>query len=229
MLKFVGLAALTWTAELTANVNAAEDESKPRVIPLKEIWAYEMPGTRNVWELEPDKFGIKVRNLGSEEQIKRHKESLTYQIVRHLVKTKRGVQPPGFAVLGSGKAALQEAHDVLVDGQKRLGTFPANTKISLAFFSKAFEYYVHLDKVEQHGNKITIRYFFVPHRESVSSAHFAVIPLGELRAGKWEVDVVRSPWPNARKYSVYPEPGADADPIVVCRPFSFVVERQATK
>lgn len=208
----------------------ATEQPEAEAIPLHQIWAYEMPGTRDVEKLEPDKFGMKVRNLGSGEQIRRLKESLIYQIRESLGVTKLGVPaPPGFAVLGSGKEALRKAHAVLADGQKRRDSFPANKKISLVFFSKAFGYFVHLHEVERQGNRITIKYFFVPHRETIATSHFALIPLGELDAGEWQVDVARSPWPDAAKFSIHPEPGAEWDPVVVCRPFSFVMEHQAAK
>jgi hypothetical protein len=209
--------------------NATDDQSDSVMIPLDQIWAYEMPGTRDVWELEPDKFGPKLLDLRPEERRKRFDESLTHQTVRHLGVTKLGVQAaPGFAVLGTGKEVLREAHAVLAGGRTPRRTFPPNSKVALVFFSKVFDYYVHLDKVEQQGNRIMIKYFFVPHRGNGTS-HFALIPLGQLPAGEWQVDVARSPWPKSAKFSVYPEPGAEWNSVVVCRPFDFVVEPPTTK
>jgi hypothetical protein len=230
-MKSLPLIAVCILASSLSVVVIAEDAvEQSKEIPLDQIWAYEMPGTLDVRELEPDRFGAKVRNLGSEEQIKRSKESLTFQIMKSMGVANRGVQVvPGFAVLGSGKEALRNAHTILVNGQKPRETFPANSKISLVFFSKVFGYYVHLDKVEREGTTITIKYFFVPHRETVTSTHFALIPLGELVAGEWQVDVARSPWPGSPKFSIHPEPAAEWDPIVVCRPFSFTIERHVVK
>ena len=199
-------------------------------IPLDKIWAYEMPGTRDVLELEPDRFGSEVRKLSLEERRKRKKESLTLQIVAHLPIPKLG-QPasPGFAVLGSGEESLREANAVLAKGRKPHEAFPIHREISLVFFSLGLEYYVRLDKIEQQAHKITVRYFFVPHRETIVTSHFALIPLGELPAGKWQVDVVRSPLPESPEVAGIPAPDAAMDASVVCRPFSFTVENTDVK
>ena len=37
--------------------NGDEPDDKPITIPLDQIWAYEMPGTKDIRGLEPDKFG----------------------------------------------------------------------------------------------------------------------------------------------------------------------------
>jgi hypothetical protein len=206
----------------------SEDQSRVRTIPLDQIWAYEMPGTRDVRELEPDNFGVRIRNLRSAEQAIKKDESLTYQLRNLLGRAKFDEQAlPGFAVLGSGKEALRHAHAVLVKGQKPRKEFPPGSEISLVFFSKVFDYYVHLDNVKQRGTRITTSYFIVPHRGD-PTAHFALIPLGELRAGGWQVHFVRSPLTKAKstEANVFPEPDAAWDSIVVCRPFRFVVESQ---
>ena len=52
------LVAISSLAEL--NAQAARKE-----IPLKDIWAYEMPGTKDVRELEPDKFGPSIAKLNT--------------------------------------------------------------------------------------------------------------------------------------------------------------------
>jgi hypothetical protein len=205
-------------------------KQQSKEIPLDEIWAYEMPGTLDVRALEPDKFGVMVRNLGSEEQVKRSKESLTFQIMKSIGVAKRGLRAaPGFAVLGSGEGALRNAHAVLVDRQKPRETFLTNSKITLVFFSKVFGYYVHLDKVEQRGTKITLKYSFVPHRETIGSSHFALIPLGELAAGEWNVEIEPSPWPETPEFAAYRAPGTEWNSSIVCRSFSFVVEHPVAK
>jgi hypothetical protein len=162
---------------------------------------------------------------------RRYRESFTFQIRQNLGSDESGVSArPGFAVLGNGKEALREAHAVLVNGKKPRKEFSAGSEISLVFFSKVFDYYVHLDKVEQRDSKITINYFFVPHRGN-GSAHFALIPLSEMPTGEVRVNLVRSPLTEAKatEANVFPPPDSTLDPIVVCRPFSFEVKPEVAK
>jgi hypothetical protein len=229
-IAFIGQIVLGFTLATALHGQTASDLPKPKIIPLKDIWAYEMPGTRDVWELEPDKFGVKVRDLSSQEQSKRYKESLIFQIRNHFGMPKsQQMALPGFAVLGSGMDALRNAHAVLVKGKQPRKAFPENSAVSIVFFSKVFDYYVHLEKVEKQGNTITIKYFFVPHRGD-GTAHFALIPLGKMPVGEIKVDAVRSPLPKMSDVAGFGAPPSTAlDSIVVCRPFSFKVERATTK
>ncbi len=65
--------------------------------------------------------------------------------------------------------------------------------MSVVFFSYQEGNYVHLSRIELHGNDILIQFRFVPHETAVVTEHFALIPLGKLRAGKYQVKVVQSP------------------------------------
>jgi len=223
-----GFALVTCIHVGTLRAETADSEVK--IIPLKGIWAYQMPGTRDVRELEPDHYGDSLKGLSSTEQVQKQKDSLTYQIDAAAELAKLGKPAaPGFVVSGIGAEALREAHAVLVKGQKPRESFPANSKLSIVFFSRAFEYYVHLDKVERRTSTITIRYFFVPHHTQVMTAHFALIPLGEVPPGEWKVETVRSPIPPSPKLAGMAPPPAAADSITICRPFSFVVELEGAE
>ena len=221
---------LVGTLVTTMHAETADEQQKSRLIPLKEIWAYKMPHTKDVWQLEPDNFGANVRDLGSEEQTKRYKKSLTFQIVNQLGTLKPTEPAPfGFVVSGKGFEALRETHSVLVDGKKPSEVLPAQHDLSLVFFSKAFDYYVHLDEVEIEPDKIKVRYFFVPHRGDGTS-HFALISLGKLPQGKVEVDFVRSPQPDSEETAGFGAPPAKTfDAVIVCRPFTFTVKEDVSK
>jgi hypothetical protein len=163
-------------------------------IPLKDIWAYQMPGTRDVRDLEPDKFGPQIRKLSSAEQLKKYETSLTNQILGKLDFNKLGQKAnPGFAVEGIGADALREAAAVLSGTKKPPTSFAANSNVSVVFFSHQSGYYVHLDKVEQRPGLVTISYQFVPHETRNLTRHFALIPLGKLPSGDVKVDIKRLP------------------------------------
>src|SRR4051794_36090444 len=121
----------TITLFVCAMQTAAEEKPKSDVqeIPLKDAWAYRMPGTQNMQNLEPNAYGQSVRQLAMDEQAKRVKESLIFQIPNYLGaggSEKPKPARPGFAVLGKEAQALREVHAVLVEDKKAKQSFPAN-------------------------------------------------------------------------------------------------------
>lgn len=188
---FVLLLALSASAAMAAGQN----EKKGAVeIPIKEVWAYQMPGTRDVRDLEPDKFGPQIRKLSTAEQLKKSEKSLASQILSKLEFIKPGQKADqGFAVTGIRADALREAAAVLSRKKKPQTSFPANSELSVVFFSHLSGYYVHLDKVEKQPGLVVISYQFVPHETRNLTKHFALIPLGRLPSGNVSVDIKRLP------------------------------------
>ena len=188
--------------------SGGSQESEPKVIPLKEIWAYNMPGTLNVQKMDPDQPG------GLFEEIRRSLWAFP---------SKDKDARKGFAVSGTGLEALRQVHAVLVEEQDPEQTFPANSDISVAFFSYQDSRYVHLHRVERQGNVVNIRYRFVPHETEEATTHFALIPLGKLSSGEYRVNVIQSPLEQK-----YVEQGfrSLSDTIarrIVCNSFSFSI------
>lgn len=162
---------------------AESPEEKPTMIPLDQIWALQMPGTRDIGELEADKppksmYGPLV------EKIRRALDT-----AREEGKDAKAA----FAVLGTGLDALREAHAVLVQEKKPRETFPSGSEISVVFFSHSFGSYVHLDRVQRRDNVIEIHYRFVPHKTSDLTEHIAIVPLGALPAGEYQITVIQEP------------------------------------
>ncbi|MCI0334545.1 MAG: hypothetical protein L0228_15110 [Planctomycetes bacterium] len=95
---------------VTSVATAAPPEKKPKAvaIPLNQIWAFDMPGTRLITELEPEAYGKEAQKGRGKEGIQRNRRSLVHEIQRAL----RKPPPDGkdakscFAVLGSGPDAL---------------------------------------------------------------------------------------------------------------------------
>lgn len=184
-----------------AEKNQADGKAAKGIeIPLDTIWAYKMPGTKDIRELEPELLPENLYSRPAEEQRKLLKKRLWIPIALALSADSSAHWPregqtarPGFAVEGTGRDALQRMHNVLVDGKKPRESFPAGSEISLAFFSYQCGAYFHLQHVERRGREIEIQYRNVSPLDKIMSAHLAIIPVGKLPVGKYQVEVVQLP------------------------------------
>ena len=147
---------------------------EPVTIPLNEIWANDMPGTKDIDEL--------------------HKQWRPEDIRRLLQKPapKEESARPTFAVQGKGFEALRNSYEVLVKEKDPKRSFDANTEISIVFFSRDDNWYVHLQSVELKNKTITLSCNMVTHETQETTRHFALIPIGKLSSGKYQVNVVVS-------------------------------------
>lgn len=184
-------------------------------IPLDKIWAWEMPGTLDVATLEKDKppnfaYGPLVRDL-----------------LRVLGDAPEEGKPAreAFAVQGTGLDALRKAHAVLVQKKKPRTTFPTGNEISVVVFSHSFGSYVHLEKVQRRDDVIEIHYRFVPHKTGELTEHFAVVPLGRLPAGKYQVAVIQSPMDKRYVDGGFRPVDPSVARRVVSGPFRFTIEQ----
>jgi hypothetical protein len=181
-----------------------DEEEKTVKIPLDQIWATDMPGTRNIVDLDIEPwFVFRIR------------EALGFP-------PKDGGAKPAFAVLGTGFDALRAAHEVLVKKKKPRDTFPSSSEVSVVSFTYEAGPYVHLYKVERQGNNVNIYYRFVPHEEEVTQQYIAIIPLGILPDGKYRTNIIRSPDAGNRLKKVSDEVARR----VVCGSFSFTISEQ---
>lgn len=211
------------TVTMCATPLSAEEE--PTTIPLKAIWAYEMPGTRDVRELEPDKFGKAIEGLSSDEQLKTMERSHVSHILQSLEPANvNQARQRAFAVVGTGAKALGAARSVLAEGEKPRSSLPAESELSVVFFSRRFGYYVHIHEVRLQDNTIEISYRFEPHRTKEVTSHFALIPVGKLEAGFFEVAIVQVPMKQTAVNSGFQPPASSIASRVVSGPFRFEVE-----
>jgi hypothetical protein len=188
-------------------------------IPFKDIWAYNIPGTTEVSEKEE-----KPKNATPAEWMRFNRESLVNQIYIGLGDRKRGqLAEKGFCVAETGLNALKAAHAVLVKHEKPQEEFANGTDITLVFFSHSVGSFVHLVDVERNGREIQIRYRFKPRMELYLTTHFALIPLGKLKPGEYEVKLVQMPMVNPG----HPQDGQLApDELIdqiICKPFLVLV------
>jgi hypothetical protein len=183
-------ASTAFGAEPTASVSAESSN-----IPLKEIWALEMPGTIDYRILDPDSFGrvprdasVEVRRSISE----KYMNSMGRKIKLAFMEQARPDTLPieAFAVEGTGKEALSNLFRVVVEGKEEQNVFSKGGTLSLVFYARLSPYYVHLDQVQRDGNSINISYRLVPHMQRNATAHFALIPLTKIEPGEVDVNIL---------------------------------------
>ena len=195
-------------ALILASAAQAEDKS------IKSIWAINAPGTRKLSELNPGKV---VDNA-------KHEYGKTSREVINSLTLDRRPAVEGFAVAGPGREALKAAHSVVVL-ERDPPELISPTNISLVFYSLNAASAVHFDAVQRLGNKITIQYHFVVRGVPMTKAQFALIPVGVLPRGKYEVAIEQLPTQTADPTidpKKFDSEGAARD--IVCKPFTFEVK-----
>jgi len=129
----------------------AKCEEQLTKIPLTEVWGWDIPGTKDVRELEPKLEGLQLTN---EELFERSKAT---HITRLLARSGKPDQPsPGFVVEGQGAEALEGAHAVLTDAEQRRDRFPEDSKASLVCFTYLSGNAFRLDSVSRSGRSIVV-------------------------------------------------------------------------
>jgi len=215
----VGVLALVWLAAGVGCADAEDRDAKPGkteagVIPLDQIWALDMPGTRDIH----DHF----RDGGSDEGALR-------RIIRALnPKQPREKATPGFAVTSAEgwQTEIVFARRGL-EANRRSNAVPASEKVCVVFFSYASAYRVEIEKVKRRGSVIDIRYRLVLHQPSGQSdktaVDFALIPLGKLPAGDYRVEITQAPPEQQQGGAGFQAVSDEEASRFVCQPFSFEV------
>ncbi len=206
------LLAILVAATSCAAEPSRQNETDARVIPLEEVWAYGMPGTRVLTDALNDEGYI------SEEG------PLLRDIRRYLTGGHRPeVAPTGFAISGSGIGALEEVHRIFASNEDsdelEQPSLCTGQSISLVFFSYSLGSNVHIESVSRNDNAFQIKCRFVSHESTNATQHIALIPVGELQAGEYSVDI--EVIPSSKE-------AANRDRVTakrfVCRSFTFTVD-----
>jgi hypothetical protein len=192
-------------------------QTKSQAIPLDKVWAYEMPGTLDIQELgkgEKRKYGATLR------------DEISMAAVERLLEARK--RPPtrsGFAVSGTGLAALREAHSVFVKNATPRERFSLDDEITLVFFSEtAGGNRPHLRKIRQRDNLIELYYRLEPYTEGNLWGAIALIPVGKLAAGRYHVTLHQLP--TEKKFVEWGFKPLDAAwaQRFICKPFQFSVD-----
>ena len=185
-------------AALTTCAGHAQEKSVE--IPLENIWAFDMPGTRDIAGIPLPEMDEK-RRPGLDHESYRNQRANYIELMRqHLTAKPSSVRSlPGFVIPHRVDLhTLQQASSRLQVSKKLgmsypLGQIPASEypvseeDMTLVFFSHPAAYHVLLTEVVRNGNEVIVRYRFRPHFSVESTVHFAFIPLGKLPAGKYQV------------------------------------------
>jgi hypothetical protein len=175
-----------------------QEQAESITIPLERIWAYRMPGARDIDGLVSELAKMNCEsNSQNSNGVSRKKlwSSIATSLMEESPfwpgqgKTAR----PGFVVSGKAVEALEGARSVIVRGDRPHESIVAGNKISIVFFSYQFANYVHLQRVERTGSTIDVRYRFVQPINRIQTVHIALIPLGRLLPGDYRVEMTAGP------------------------------------
>ena len=214
---------MTFLLAITTVLSCVVISDEAIQIPKNQIWALNLPGTKNIYDLEDVPKGLKEEEFLRRSAILR----MTRRLSR-LGHKESDKAPVGFIVAGKDKQALDRACDIITGKAKRQEIFPADQELTLVFYSHATGRYVRLDEVERNGNDITIRYHLETKSTMDLNVYVALIPLEKLPADKYPVWVKRNP-------PVYGRGAQDgpASPKEVKRTisgsFEFIVAKQVQK
>jgi hypothetical protein len=215
-MRFVKLAVIVVCLSLSGFACAGESQN----IPLDKIWAYKMPGTRGIQELDkarPKGSGRSLVALISESWVLRADDLKGKDLAR-----------PGFAVAGTGLSALQFAHTAFEKGTKPRELFSPNEEVTIVFFSElAGGNRVQIRQVDRRESRVVIRYCLEPNVGGYRALNLALIPLGKLPVGKYDVEMCQLP--REKKYVElgFKPLGEEWSRQFLCTPFSFTVTEKS--
>ncbi len=181
---------------------AAEPASdSPVEIPLETIWALDMPGTRDIEGIDLPSVPQRSFPGWGFDEFKQFRQDVIERL-RNALSAKPSSEEAlsGFVVSVPPKADLLGVLNLQVTaGLKGKASFggrnaiPSDQDAYLIFYSHPASYYVRLKSVKRQGRTIDVEYFFEPHYTLESSVHFAMIPLGKLEAGEYEIRISQAP------------------------------------
>lgn len=189
-------------------------------IPLDEVWGYHISGTTPIAQLfERSEWG--TRSIPTQIEIAE----------RLCMSCNKTDAPRGFAVKGSPCDAFIDASEILTEGAEPAKKFSSDDEIHVVFFAHSPPGYLAIDAVHRHANKIEIAYRFVPHAEDEILDHLAIIPLGKLPVGEYQVEPELAPlkaiYP-AEDYGNWSERASEPEVVrkSVSGAFRFIVKRE---
>ncbi len=162
---------------------------EPVEIPLDQIWALDMPGTRDLRELEQ---GDKFKSLSATERIQNSLVENTRWLLNVNHRPSYGsVVGRGTVIAATGLEALKHANAILADKQTRIEWFDSSEELTLVFFAYESGRRVRLSKVYSTKKEVVVEYAFEAVEFPKSTSQIALIPLGKLPPGNRNVKITR--------------------------------------
>lgn len=218
------------------NQPAAESSTHTRTIPIESIWYYGSVGKMSLRRLEPDLLVFRdtpenIKKYSSPEAIQEQREKAKKSLVIKIEKALRELPiadpkttpAPGFIVRGTGREALPEIVNVLVEKKKPEEKFSPKDELSLVFFTHSTGAGVGIESVEIKDASVHITYYLASGSSLLISPRLYLIPLGKLPPGTYVVDMARSVNEASRNQPGFPSYPAGVEKYTVCKPFDFVV------
>jgi len=190
-LKTLVLSLIFVTADTVCGEEALTIPTK--TIPLNTIWAWDMPGTKDVRELEAD--CEKFKKMVVPERIQKSLAMNTYSHLNPYFKIKGGIDDnagSAFVVDAVGLAALKQANAIFARKQEPKDNFKAGSALTLVFYAYSSSQFAHINEVLNNENEIVVKYHFHVHGMRISTKHYALVPLGEGLRGKIKVTIKRT-------------------------------------
>ncbi|MGL4512500.1 MAG: hypothetical protein ACRCT8_05365 [Lacipirellulaceae bacterium] len=159
---------------LLTMLSASASAGRPVELPLSEVWAYDMPGTRDIRELDDPASTLIPPPAKLDPTLP---------------------QRSAFMVRGHGRPALEAAHAVLVGGQKPPAVLKAGEPVSAVFFAYNYPVVdVYLNSVVVRNRRVEFVYSFSKyskHDGNKPAQHIAIVPLAIDKPGGFEIVVLR--------------------------------------
>ncbi len=220
---------------------AAANEESVVTIPLDQIWALDMPGTRDIGEYDfsHDDPRIKGRDRLTEGRgiTERLRSQLWLKPPRHnalpALLLRQSPRTNLLQILRVAGPAINKKETIVrarfEQLSERFQTPRNGFRFSLFFYSHPSTYHVELVKVERRGFEINIQYRFVPGYSTESSVHWALIPLGELPAGDYRVNITKLPMAQNFLDSGFEPVSEERKNRIVCQSHDFHVRYMPEK
>ncbi len=200
-------------------------------IPLESIWALDIPKTRDIEGMDlPAAPQSSFPGWGFEE-FKNYRQQAIERLHSAL-----SAKPPSADALAGFVVSVSPERKLLAvlnneiiqalnseSSPVRQNSIQSGRNAFLIFYSHPSSYYVRLKSVTRQGKTIEVSYAFEPHYTVESTVHFAMIPLGKLEAGEYQVRFSQQLMDQKFMDAGFIRVVEGQAKRFVCRPFSFIV------
>jgi len=198
-MKSFSLALVFFLVAAATSMSAAEPETSvaaganPIAIPLDQIWAWDMPGTKDVRQLEGQG---KFKGMGFTDRVQNSLATNTHWRLNHVfvLKGNKRVRIAGsaFVVDAVDLAALKKANAIFAKEQEPRDSFKASRALTLVFYASGSSRSVRIKEVLKGKNEIVVKYHFHVHGHRTTSKYYALVPLGNDLSGRIKVTIERT-------------------------------------